>query len=168
MAELQIRDERPYNDIIIGGRKERFVLWTKDEFIHCNYFQIASFFCNHQLAVFIEPDKLKVWFGNSRWELIENFLVKHKEEDIKIYENSSIEKYYVLIPKESKLYNWCIKKLYKYHLRETIEQSEELIKKLELGKETSLTDFLISGVKSEKFQWNGMKNELDLKNAGLI
>lgn len=168
MEIREIRENRPYNDIIIGGNKEKYVLWTKDEFINSNYFQIGSFFCNHELAVFIETDKLKVWFGNSRFDLVVKYLSKHKEEDIKIYENRSIEKYYALIPKESKLYDYFIVKLYKYHLRETIEESDYLMKILELGEEMTLTDFLISGVKTGKFKWNGMENESDLKNAGLI
>jgi hypothetical protein len=165
---MEIRENRPYDSIMLGDRDKRYVLWTKDEFVHCSYMQIASFFCNHPVAVKIKENDLDIYGGSELWEYIEKYTKLLESNSIDIYDVTSIEKVLVRIPKSNKLYNWCIKHLFQYHLRETIAESEALIEKLKLGKETSFDDFLIDGVKTGKFEWNGMSNEQDLKNAGLL
>jgi hypothetical protein len=165
---MEVRENRPQNDILLGNRKNRYVLWTKDEFSNCNYFQIASFFCNHELAVRIFPEHLEVWGGSRMYGIVSEKKLITQYHELSMWESSGIEKYFVKVPKESKWYNWCLKNLYKYHLRETVKESEDLIAKLNLGEEVGFTDFLINGVKEQRFEWNGMRNESDLIKNGLL
>jgi len=167
---MEIRENRPHDGIMLGDSDKRYVLWTKDEFVHCNYMQIASFFCNHPIAVLIESEELNIYGGNELWEFAykKNLGILLNNPEIEGYEIPSIEKIRIDIPKTNKLFNWCVKHLFQFHLRETIAESEALIEKLKLEKEISFEDFLIEGVKTEKFKWNGMSNEQDLKNAGLL
>ena len=130
--------------------------------------QIASFFCNHPIAVKIDEDYLDIYGGSELWDYIEKYKKLLEKNSIDIYDVTGIDKTLIRIPRNNKLFNWCIKHLFQFHLRETIAESEALIEKLNLEKETSFEDFLIEGVKTKKFEWNRMSNEQDLKNAGLL